>query len=142
MIALSPNPPSPAPTRPSTRDLLRVLDPSRADTTTAVCPYCGVGCVLRAEVDEQKIQRVKADRDVRPNLGMMCPKGALVGRTLDGKRRLLRPMIRETRGGPLRPVSWEQAISRIAERLAAARETHGPGAMAWYGSGQLDTESS
>lgn len=73
---------------------------------------------------------------------MMCPKGALVGRTLDGHKRLLQPMIRRRRDLPLEPATWKEAIGFVASGLTAIRETHGAGALAWYGSGQLDTEAS
>ena len=45
-------------------------------TGKAVCPYCGVGCVIRATVEDNKITRISADDDTAPNFGMLCPKGA------------------------------------------------------------------
>ncbi|MDE0466076.1 MAG: hypothetical protein OYL97_03400, partial [Candidatus Poribacteria bacterium] len=45
-------------------------------TGKAVCPYCGVGCVIRATVNDNKITKISADDEVAPNYGMLCPKGA------------------------------------------------------------------
>ncbi|MCY3721354.1 MAG: hypothetical protein OXG97_03940, partial [Candidatus Poribacteria bacterium] len=64
-------------------------------TGKAVCPYCGVGCVIRATVRDNKITRISADDDIAPNHGMLCPKGAHLKQVFqhhDG--RLAYPMIR------------------------------------------------
>lgn len=112
-------------------------------TGKAVCPYCGVGCVVRATVEDNKITKISADDDVAPNFGMLCPKGAHLKQVFqnhDG--RLAYPMIRESKGETLRQVSWEQAITYTANRLQEIRLEHGKNALALYGSGQLDTETS
>ena len=70
-------------------------------TGKAVCPYCGVGCVIRATVQDNKITRISADDDVAPNYGMLCPKGARLKQVFqnhDG--RLAYPIIRDRRGDP------------------------------------------
>ena len=115
----------------------------KSSTGKAVCPYCGVGCVIRATVEDNKITRISADDDVAPNYGMLCPKGAHLKQVFqnhDG--RLTYPMIRESKGETLRQVSWEQAIAFTANRLQKIRLEHGKDALALYGSGQLDTETS
>ncbi len=112
-------------------------------TGKAVCPYCGVGCVIRATVQDNKITRISADEDVAPNFGMLCPKGAHLKQVFqnhDG--RLAYPMIRESKDEPLRQVSWERAITYTANRLQEIRLKHGKDSIALYGSGQLDTETS
>ena len=123
-------------------EALPVFQESRGTKNRAVCPYCGVGCVLDAAVEGGRVVRVSAERLVEPNLGMMCPKGALLGRVFDDPKRLTRPMLRRRKGDPLKAVSWKEAIGFVAERIARARNNRGPDALAWYGSGQLDTEAS
>ncbi|MEM9252423.1 MAG: nitrate reductase [Planctomycetota bacterium] len=108
----------------------------------AVCPYCGVGCVLDATVENNRVTRITVDPAAEPNLGMMCPKGALVKRIFDDPDRLEQPMIRRRRGGPLTEVAWDEAIDFVAKGLTRAIYTRGPDAVGWYGSGQLDTEAS
>ncbi len=113
-------------------------------TRQAVCPYCGVGCRIRATVEDGRLTKVSADKKAAPNFGLLCQKGA----TLDApgiweeSGRATRPMIREDRRMPLREVSWERAIAFVAERAATIRKQHGGDAFAFYGSGQLDTEAS
>ncbi|MEO0588836.1 MAG: molybdopterin-dependent oxidoreductase, partial [Planctomycetota bacterium] len=123
---------------------LSTLETPRAEpsVTRGVCPYCGVGCVLDATVVDGRVTRITADRSVAPNYGMMCPKGALVMRVLEDPDRLTTPMIRDRRGGELRPAEWGEAIGRIASHFKGAIATRGPESLAWYGSGQLDTEAS
>ena len=104
----------------------------------AVCPYCGVGCVLTATVQDNRVTRIQADPADAPNFGMMCPKGALAGEVFGDPERLLFPQVRREKGGPLERVSWEEAVAKVADALRAA----GPERSAWYGSGQLDTEAS
>ncbi len=125
---------------------LPVLPPeayvSRATTTgRAVCPYCGVGCVLDATVVDGRVERIAAVADA-PNQGMMCPKGALLSRVFDDEQRLTQPMLRRAKNEPLRAASWDEAIRFVADRFRKTLDTRGPDAVAWYGSGQLDTEAS
>ncbi|GIX07615.1 MAG: nitrate reductase catalytic subunit [Candidatus Poribacteria bacterium] len=107
----------------------------------AVCPYCGVGCVVGAEVQENRILRLFAPKTDAPNFGMLCPKGAYLKKVFVPERRLAWPMIRRRRGEPPEPVSWTEAIGTIAERLHRIRREHGSEGIAFYGSGQLDTEA-
>lgn len=127
--------------------ILPTLTPesSRRRTATrprAVCPYCGVGCVLDAEVQDNRVTRITADRSVKPNMGMMCPKGALLSRVFDDPERLTEPMIRRSKNTPLQAVPWDEAIAYVADQLSEAKAKQGPESLAWYGSGQLDTEAS
>ncbi|MEM7576303.1 MAG: nitrate reductase [Planctomycetota bacterium] len=107
----------------------------------AVCPYCGVGCVLDATVSDNRVQKIAAAAD-GPNQGMMCPKGALLSRVFDDEQRLTQPMMRASKDADLRPCSWDDAIGFITERFTETLNTKGPDALAWYGSGQLDSEAS
>jgi anaerobic selenocysteine-containing dehydrogenase len=111
-------------------------------TGQAVCPYCGVGCVVGATVFENRIGRISADKSVAPNFGMLCPKGVYLRDIFDEKHRLAYPMIRRHRGMAPTRVTWEEAVSFLAERMGAIREKAGKDSTAFYGSGQLDTEAS
>ena len=111
-------------------------------TGKAVCPYCGVGCVIQATVLNNKITKISADKEAAPNFGMLCQKGAYLKDAFqnhDG--RLTHPMIRDERGGEPRRVSWDEAIAFITRRLSEIDEAH-EDAIAYCGSGQLDTEAS
>jgi predicted molibdopterin-dependent oxidoreductase YjgC len=39
--------------------------------------------------------------------------------------RLTQPLVRDSKGGDLRPASWDEALTRIVESFTAARSAHG-----------------
>ncbi len=98
------------------------------------CPYCGVGCGVSATIKNDQIIAVSGDRQHPANLGKLCVKGAALDKTMGSRGRLLRPSVDG------QTVSWESAIESVADRLNSIRKQHGPGAIAFYLSGQLLTE--
>lgn len=112
-----------------------------ATTGEAICPYCGVGCRLWAEAAYGTVLRVKGAADAAANLGGICAKGAMLPQALHPPDRLTQPQCRGRRSDDFRPTTWEQALSFAAQRLLGILNTHGPDAVAFYGSGQLDTEA-
>jgi ferredoxin-nitrate reductase len=107
----------------------------------SVCPYCGVGCRLRFEGAGADVTRVRGVEQAAANLGGLCAKGAQLGPTINTPDRLLRPQIRLGRHDDFRPVSWDTAFAYLRECLTNILNSHGPDAVAFYGSGQLDTEA-
>jgi ferredoxin-nitrate reductase len=107
----------------------------------SVCPYCGVGCRLRVEGRQGRPERIRAVEDAAANLGRMCAKGALLAETVHTSDRLLHPQVRFDRRDLFRPTNWDQALCHINECLQYIRNAFGPESIAFYGSGQLDTEA-
>ena len=103
------------------------------------CPYCGVGCGLIAALDSAGGASISGDPAHPANLGRLCAKGSALGETLSLEQRLLHPMIRRA-DGSLARVSWDTALDTVANRLRTIIERDGPGAIAFYLSGQLLTE--
>ena len=75
------------------------------------------------------------------NLGLLCAKGAQLGPTIRTPDRLTRPLFRLGRQDAFRPTDWNTALRYIGEIFTNILHTHGPEAVAFYGSGQLDTET-
>lgn len=98
------------------------------------CPYCGVGCGVRVTRETNGTVAVAGDPDHPSNFGRLCSKGSALGETLGLEDRLLHPEIDSKR------VSWDAALTHVAEALRRVREQHGPDAVAFYVSGQLLTE--
>ena len=98
------------------------------------CPYCGVGCGVKVTIDADGGVRVAGDETHPANYGRLCSKGAALGETLSLDDRLLYPEIAGQR------VSWDEAITTIANGFCRALLRHGPDAVAFYVSGQLLTE--
>jgi anaerobic selenocysteine-containing dehydrogenase len=107
----------------------------------SVCPYCGVGCRLRVEGTADRITRVRGVDRAPANLGRLCAKGALLGPTVHTPDRLAHPLVRPTRGSPLARASWDNALDLVADQFRRIIAEHGPDAVAFYGSGQLDSET-
>lgn len=77
---------------------------------------------------------VKGDVDHPANFGRLCSKGAALGETLGLDGRLLYPEISGKR------VSWDDALTKVADGFNEVINTHGADAVAFYVSGQLLTE--
>src|SRR5213075_2760407 len=114
---------------------------ARTREVKTLCPYCGVGCGLLAATDGRRLLRVRGDPDHPANFGKVCAKGATVAQTVNVRSRLRYAMVHDRPGAPPTVVSAETATARAAEGLERVLQTHGPGAIAFYLSGQLTTES-
>ena len=98
------------------------------------CPYCGVGCGVEASVESNNIIAVSGDISHPANLGKLCVKGSALQETMGATGRLTDPRVEG------RQTSWSTAIQTVADRLSLVRDQYGPGAIAFYLSGQLLTE--
>jgi assimilatory nitrate reductase catalytic subunit len=117
---------------------MTVIDPTLRATRTT-CPYCGVGCGVLATPDTSGGAAISGDPEHPANLGRLCSKGSALGETLGLEDRLLYPMIRCSKG-TMEQVAWSDALDHVAHRFAHIIARDGPGAVAFYLSGQLLTE--
>jgi len=120
------------------------LEEMNALTTRSTCPYCGVGCGVIIESKDEQIISVKGDPNHPANQGLLCSKGSSLHLTanlqwLDSSR-VLRPMTRAHKSGPLQSVSWSVALKEAGARFADIIEKDGQDAVGFYISGQLLTE--
>ncbi|QWG11892.1 molybdopterin-dependent oxidoreductase [Bradyrhizobium sediminis] len=111
--------------------------PVGAISTT--CAYCGVGCGVLATPDGRGGAAISGDPEHPANFGRLCSKGSALGETLGLEDRLLYPMIRCSKG-TMEQVAWSDALDHVANRFAHIVKRDGPGAVAFYLSGQLLTE--
>lgn len=95
----------------------------------APCRFCGTGCHVQVGVQDGRVVAVAGDQHADVNKGLLCVKGYHVGGILYGKDRLTQPLLRK--GDKYEPISWEEAIETIAQRIHRA-----PDRFAIYGSGQ------
>src|SRR5881398_1353995 len=117
---------------------MTAIDPTLRATKTT-CPYCGVGCGILATPDGRGGAAISGDPDHPANFGRLCSKGSALGETLGLTNRLLFPMIR-CRKGSMERVAWSDALDHVAHRFQHILARDGPGAVAFYLSGQLLTE--
>ncbi len=91
-----------------------------ARSVTTTCPYCGVGCGIKAQVDDgDRILEMLDDPDNQSSVGMLCVKGRFGYTFVHHEDRLLSPLVRK--GGELTPVSWDEALDYVTEKLAQYR---------------------
>ena len=107
--------------------------------TRTTCPYCGVGCGVLATPDHRGGAAISGDPEHPANFGRLCSKGSALGETLGHEERLLYPMIRCSKG-IMERVAWTDALDHVAHRFAHIVARDGPGAVAFYLSGQILTE--
>jgi len=107
-------------------------------TMKTTCPYCGVGCGVKAELIGGRRMTVKGDENHPANGGRLCSKGTALGNTFGLEGRLLEPRIRTANG--FEATTWDEALDTVAHRFNAIISEHGPDAVAFYVSGQLLTE--
>ncbi|MFC9994016.1 formate dehydrogenase subunit alpha [Nocardia sp. NPDC127526] len=110
-------------------------------TTTTTCGYCGVGCALDVHTDSAGIVSVTPTRDAPVNRGHACVKGRFAHGFVSSGDRLTRPLIRSAgRGSPLRPATWDEALTVVARELARIRDTYGGAAIGMISSARATNE--
>jgi anaerobic selenocysteine-containing dehydrogenase len=85
----------------------------------SVCPYdCPDTCGLLVEVSDGRAVRVMGDPDHPFTRGTLCPKMNHYQDTVHSPLRLTHPLLRAgAKGsGDFRPISWEEALTHIADR--------------------------
>ncbi|WP_456408953.1 molybdopterin oxidoreductase family protein [Caldithrix abyssi] len=104
----------------------------------SVCRFCGVGCGVMIGVKNGKVVAVRGDKFNTINKGHLCIKGFYLHKVIYSKTRLTHPMIKKN--GKFEKVSWDEALDYVAKKFNEIRKQHGPDALAFYGSGQAETE--
>jgi anaerobic selenocysteine-containing dehydrogenase len=101
----------------------------------SVCPYdCPDTCGLLVEVRDGRAVRVSGDPEHPFTRGVLCPKMLHYEATVHSPRRLTTPLLRsgDKGSGKFRPVSWDEAISRIVGRWREIMERYGGEAILPY----------
>lgn len=113
-----------------------------ADTwTKTTCGYCSVGCGMLVGTRDGKPVAVRGNEDHPVNRGKLCPKGLSEHHTLNAPGRATTPMLRRGgRGSPLEPVSWDEALDVMAERVCGLQCEHGAQTFGVVSTGQMLTE--
>lgn len=95
------------------------------------CVLCAQNCGLEVRVEKGRMVRVRPDRENPRSRGYICRKGMNVIYHQYPEDRLTRPLKRM--GGRFVPVSWDEAVGGIAERLRDLLDRHGPRCLAYMG---------
>jgi predicted molibdopterin-dependent oxidoreductase YjgC len=115
--------------------------PWELQKTRTTCAYCGVGCQMDVYTKDGKIVKVLGNREYgKPNNGSLCVKGRFGMDFIQYPDRLKKPLLRRNKNKDLKEVSWEEAISFIAEKLSAAKKKSGPDSIAGLSSARCTNE--
>ena len=97
------------------------------------CVLCGQNCGLEVEVENNRIVKVRPDKGNVRSEGYTCRKGMNIAYHEHHADRLKHPLKRI--GDHFERISWDQAITEIAEKIRSIVSTHGPKAYAYMGGG-------
>jgi len=108
---------------------LKELKIARAAETRSTCPYCAVGCGVliytigdRAKNVTPQVIHVEGDPDHPTNRGTLCPKGSSLEQDMLNPRRLTKPQVRRPGATDWQDISWDDAITRIAQKIRKTRD--------------------
>lgn len=106
--------------------------------TQAVCPHCAVGCSFHVNVKKGELVRVTSDDDIGVNNGNLCARGRFGFGFHQSGERLTTPVLKH--GDVHTTISWEVAMSVMAEKLDEIKTKHGAGSIAVIGGETLSNE--
>ena len=96
---------------------------------------CGMNLILK-----EGLLTVAPRPDFPTNKGGLCQKGWTSSELLYHPDRLATPLMREKKGAPLSPVSWEDAIERIGAEIERIQGESGRDSIGMFGGGGLTNE--
>ncbi|MDH0747677.1 bifunctional nitrate reductase/sulfite reductase flavoprotein subunit alpha [Pseudomonas sp. GD03842] len=112
-----------------------------SNSVRSVCPYCGVGCGIVMQVEDNRVVKVRGDKAHPANLGRLCTKGTTCGQAIAAPGRMASAYVRRHPDQDPIPAAIDSAIRETARRLRSILDRDGPDALAFYVSGQLSLEA-
>ena len=103
-----------------------------------ICTHCSVGCTVIAEVQNGVWVGQEPAWESPINRGTHCAKGASVRELVHGDRRIKYPM--NLVNGQWQRMSWDNAITEIADKLMDSRQKSGPDSTFLLGSAKFSNE--
>ncbi|MCP4615423.1 MAG: molybdopterin-dependent oxidoreductase [Bradyrhizobium sp.] len=105
-----------------------------SDWRKTACNLCYVNCGLEVLVENERITKVRGDRDNPKSQGYLCNKAARIPFYAHHRDRLTTPLRRRADGG-FDAIDWDTAITEIAARLRDVVDINGGKSIALYGGG-------
>lgn len=94
------------------------------------CPYCSVACGVilfskgTVASGAAELVHVEGDADHPTNRGTLCPKGAALKNFVKAPTRLTQPMRRAPGADRFEPITWDQALDKIARAMKDDRDAN------------------
>ncbi len=97
---------------------------------TTFCRICEPLCGMVATVEDGKLVALRPDKDHPLSSGFACQKGIAFTEVHNDPDRVTTPLRRTATG--FEQVSWDDALTEIAQRLTRILRARGSGAVGWY----------
>lgn len=111
------------------------IQPTEWQQTACILCECNCGVEIRLGADERTFERVRGDKAHPASKGYTCEKALRLDYYQNGRgERLLSPLRRRA-DGTYEEIDWDTALTEVAERLAAVRDTYGGESIVYYGGG-------
>ncbi len=110
------------------------MSDTKAEWHQTACILCSVNCGIEVRLDGRRIERVRGDKAHPTSQGYTCEKALRLDHYQNGRHRLTSPLRRRD-DGTFEEIDWDTAISEVAARLGAVRDTYGGAAIFYYGGG-------
>ena len=107
---------------PAIRAATRDLKLSQVSEFTTSCNFCSCGCGMVASVRDGKLLAMEGDYDHIVNRGALCVKGISMFATHASPQRLTTPRYRAPGSDQWQDISWDEAISRVAQKVRKTRD--------------------
>ena len=95
---------------------------SEVNEFTTSCNFCSCGCGMIAAVRDGKLLKMEGDYDHIVNRGALCVKGISMFATHASPQRLTKPRYRAPGSDQWQEISWDDAITRVAQKLRKTRD--------------------
>ena len=110
---------------------IRPFKLAKTTETRNTCPYCSVACgiIMYSNGDVKKgekaeIVHIEGDPDHPVNRDALPERRCAVGLREGGKRARKEPMVREAGSKEWKPISWDDALDRIAKLMKVDRDAN------------------
>jgi len=117
---------------PAMRAATQDLKLSDVSEFTTSCNFCSCGCGMIAAVRDGKLLTMEGDYDHIVNRGSLCVKGISMHATHTSPQRLTTPRYRAAGSDHWEDISWDDAITRVAQKIRQTRDT------TWIASERVD----
>ncbi len=99
-------------------------------TVYTTCRYCEAACGLTVQVQDNKVEKIVADKENPQTWRDICSKGLTAHELVEHPRRITAPMKRV--GNSFVETTYEEAISAIAGRFNELIAAHGADSIGYY----------
>ena len=109
-----------------------------AEWKATACILCECNCGILVKLggeDGRRFEQIRGDKAHPASKGYTCQKALRLDHYQNGRgERVLNPLRRRA-DGSFEEIDWDTAITEVAARLAAVRDTYGGESILYYGGG-------